>query len=200
VFLLTRKLPFVALIAGIALTGADAQDLDAGKTGAQLFAQDCSACHRTPQALVKGPFSFSLTGFLRQHYTTSSRSAAEIAAYLNSVGASRAAATGSETRKSRKQSERTAAGRAADQPGVDGARGRKERRSPPPAGTSDAVGQRDSAQLGSTTVSRPEPAAPTAAQENVSTAAIEPLMPPPVEPAEPLGLEPGAQAFSSPVP
>lgn len=82
--------PVAFLLVSGMMTGANAQDLDAGKTGAQLFAQDCSGCHRSPQGLIKTAHAFSLNSFLRQHYTTSSRSAAELAAYLNSVGSSAA--------------------------------------------------------------------------------------------------------------
>src|SRR5262249_12647891 len=66
----------IASLAGLAVTSALAQqDLDAGKTGPQLFAQDCAACHRSPRGLMKNTSSGSLTGFLRQHYTSSSSSA-----------------------------------------------------------------------------------------------------------------------------
>ena len=87
--LLRLNLLVLALTAASGIYAASAQDLDAGKTGAQLFAQDCSGCHRVPQGLVKNTPSFSLSSFLRQHYTTSSKSASEIVAYLNSVGSAR---------------------------------------------------------------------------------------------------------------
>src|SRR5215216_5461021 len=78
----------VALLTGFAATGAyGQQDLDAGKTGPQLFAQDCSACHRSPQGLVKSMSGGSLVSFLRQHYTSSSSSAGALAGYLQSAGA-----------------------------------------------------------------------------------------------------------------
>ena len=64
--------------------GARAQDLDAGKTPAQLFSSHCSACHRTPQGLAKQ--SFGLTGFLRQHYTSSAATASALAAYVAAAG------------------------------------------------------------------------------------------------------------------
>lgn len=71
-----------------------AQDLDQGKSPAQLFAGSCNACHKTPQGLGTGRSVGTLTGFLRQHYTTSASSAAALAAYVASAGpapASRAA-------------------------------------------------------------------------------------------------------------
>jgi hypothetical protein len=73
---------------------AAAQNLDEGKSPAQLFAGSCNACHKTPQGLGTGRSVGTLTGFLRQHYTTSASSAAALAAYVASAGpapASRAA-------------------------------------------------------------------------------------------------------------
>ena len=61
---------------------AVAQDFSAGKTAAQLFASDCSACHKSPAGLAKGQSVSALTSFLREHYTTKGESAAALAAYL----------------------------------------------------------------------------------------------------------------------
>src|SRR5437868_567565 len=77
----------LALLAAFAGDGARAQqDLDAGKTGPQLYAQDCAACHRSPQGLARNLSAGSLVGFLRQHYTSSSTSAGAVAAYLLAAG------------------------------------------------------------------------------------------------------------------
>jgi hypothetical protein len=62
------------------------QDLDAGKSGPQLFSQDCSACHRSPQGLAKTMSGGSLVSFLRQHYTSSANSANALAGYLQAAG------------------------------------------------------------------------------------------------------------------
>ena len=65
---------------------ADAQEnLDQGKTPAQMFAANCVVCHKKPQGLAR-PGVSGLDIFLRQHYTASRESAAAIAAYLQSVG------------------------------------------------------------------------------------------------------------------
>jgi len=73
----------VCLAALWAANPASAQEnLDAGKTPAQLFASDCSVCHKSPKGLAKGTNSFSLSGFLRQHYTSSRQNASAIASYL----------------------------------------------------------------------------------------------------------------------
>jgi hypothetical protein len=78
----------MALMVASTATGARAQqDLDAGKTGPQLFAQDCAACHRSPQGLAKNLSGGSLVSFLRQHYTSSSTSAGVVAGYLLAAGA-----------------------------------------------------------------------------------------------------------------
>ncbi len=61
------------------------ENLDSGKTGAQLFASDCALCHKNPGSLAKAGGIFGLSSFLREHYTASSQSADAIAAYLESV-------------------------------------------------------------------------------------------------------------------
>ena len=89
--LLIPSVTFCALAVALVGTGVRAQtDLDAGKIGPQLFAQDCAACHRSPQGLLKNISSFGLVGFLRQHYTSSSASANTVAAYLQGVANARA--------------------------------------------------------------------------------------------------------------
>jgi hypothetical protein len=79
-----------ALNAGSALAQ---EDLNRGKTPAQLFASDCAECHRNPRALAKRDNAYALTGFLRVHYTASRESAAAIANYLVSLGPDPRAAT-----------------------------------------------------------------------------------------------------------
>jgi hypothetical protein len=77
----------VAATVAVGITAARSQqDLDAGKSGPQLFAQDCSTCHRSPQGLVKTMSGGSLVSFLRQHYTSSSTSANALAGYLLAAG------------------------------------------------------------------------------------------------------------------
>jgi mono/diheme cytochrome c family protein len=73
--------------AAIVLTAplASAQNLDAGKSAEKLFADGCTACHRSPQGLAKGRYSLTLSWFLQDHYSASSDSAKALAAYLVSV-------------------------------------------------------------------------------------------------------------------
>ena len=83
--LLSLNIIVIALMGGTAW----AQDLDAGKSGAKLFAEHCASCHRSPRGLAKDRFSWTLSYFLRQHYTSSSASAQALTAYLQSVDAPR---------------------------------------------------------------------------------------------------------------
>ncbi|MBR0844390.1 hypothetical protein JQ607_29665 [Bradyrhizobium liaoningense] len=69
----------------LAATVASAQNLDAGKPPAKLFADGCATCHRSPRGLAKGRFTLTLSWFLRDHYSTSSDSAKALADYLVSV-------------------------------------------------------------------------------------------------------------------
>jgi len=60
----------------------NAEDFDAGKSAPQLFASNCSSCHRTPYGLAKRMNNWSLDSFLREHYTASRASADTLSAYL----------------------------------------------------------------------------------------------------------------------
>src|SRR5215468_2224408 len=80
---------FAAVVGmAVALSGApaEAQDLTAGRTPAQLFASGCTACHKSPQGLAKGQSGGALSGFLRQHYTSKPEMADALAGYLASAG------------------------------------------------------------------------------------------------------------------
>jgi hypothetical protein len=94
-----RGLPSLIVIIGV-LTGglARAQDLDQDKSGAQLFAATCAECHRSPRGLARDRFSWTLSYFLRQHYTSSSSSAQVLTAYLQSVDAAKLRPAGRKAR------------------------------------------------------------------------------------------------------
>jgi hypothetical protein len=66
---------------------AQAQNLEAGKSPAQLFAGTCNACHKSPRGLLRTVSPGSLPGFLRDHYTTSGDMASQLSAFLISNGA-----------------------------------------------------------------------------------------------------------------
>jgi len=74
-------------LVGMGFAGsAAAQDYDAGKTGPQLFASDCSACHKGPGGLAKGMDKGGLTSFLKEHYTSKQETADLLAGYLLGAG------------------------------------------------------------------------------------------------------------------
>ena len=77
--------PIIGLVTLISGQAAGQESLDKGKTPAQLFASDCSPCHKSPQGLAKSGGLFGLDSFLREHYTASRESAAAIANYLKSM-------------------------------------------------------------------------------------------------------------------
>jgi hypothetical protein len=64
-----------------------AENLDAGKSGSQIFAGTCAECHKSPRGLLKKVHAAALPGFLREHYTTGGQMASVLSAYLISNGA-----------------------------------------------------------------------------------------------------------------
>ncbi|GKQ49294.1 hypothetical protein [Bradyrhizobium sp. Ce-3] len=81
------SLATVTLLIGLSAGSARAQNLEAGKSPSQIFANTCTACHKSPRGLLKTVPAGSLPGFLRQHYTTSSDMAGVLSTYLISNGA-----------------------------------------------------------------------------------------------------------------
>ena len=99
------------------LPAAAQENLDQGKTAAQLFASDCAICHKSPRGLAKNAGLFGLDSFLREHYTASRELAAAIAKYLEAQGDApppakhkRRAATKSDKSKAKKAAESEADG------------------------------------------------------------------------------------------
>ncbi len=88
--MLSRALSLATVMLVIGCFAADpvrAQNLEAGKTPAQIFAGSCTACHKGSRGLLRTVPPGSLPGFLRQHYTTSPDMAKMLSAYLISNGA-----------------------------------------------------------------------------------------------------------------
>ena len=77
-----RGLVIILGLVGASATAYAQTDYSAGKTPAQLFSSDCSVCHKTPRGLAKTRDARSLTGFLREHYTSKVESAGALASYL----------------------------------------------------------------------------------------------------------------------
>ena len=69
----------------LTMGAARAENLDEGKSGPQLFAGSCAACHHGPRGLTKGRFRVTLYLYLQKHYASNSTSAWELASYLESV-------------------------------------------------------------------------------------------------------------------
>jgi hypothetical protein len=84
-----RSLLALGVISVLIAGTAHAQNLDQGKSGARLFADGCTACHRSPRGLAKGRFSLTLFLFMQKHYAANSSSAWALASYLESVDGAR---------------------------------------------------------------------------------------------------------------
>ena len=80
---LSRRMGALAVVFALSAPVAAQENLEKGKTPAQLYASDCAICHKAPRGLFKG--GYGLEDFLRAHYTSSRESAAAISAYLRSV-------------------------------------------------------------------------------------------------------------------
>ncbi|MGI8526597.1 MAG: hypothetical protein ACR2K5_10555 [Pseudolabrys sp.] len=89
------------------------QNLDAGKTPAQVFASDCGICHKSPQGLARSGALFGLEGFLREHYTSSRETAAVLAKYLRAAGDAPAPTRGRAAKRPPKGDAKPAAGKPA---------------------------------------------------------------------------------------
>ena len=83
------SLATVTLLVGcLAAVGVHAvENLEAGKTPAQIFSSTCNVCPKSPRGLLKSVPASSLPSFLRQHYTTSSDMASVLASYVVANGA-----------------------------------------------------------------------------------------------------------------
>ncbi len=53
-------------------------NIDQGKSAAEIFSNDCGTCHKTAKGLANGKNSATLTGFLREHYTSSAQQAGSL--------------------------------------------------------------------------------------------------------------------------
>jgi mono/diheme cytochrome c family protein len=122
----TRRLAAaIGLVAGLGPAIAHAQtNIDQGKTPAQIFANDCAACHKPTRALANGKNRFALTEFLREHYTTSREQAAGLAAYV--LGAGFGAKPANEPPKSTKTEEETPAAAKQQKPTEEAAKPEEE--------------------------------------------------------------------------
>ena len=72
----------LGVLALLISSAAQAQNLDQGKSPAALFANGCTACHKSPRGLARGRFKLQLYLFLKDHYATGSDEAGALASYL----------------------------------------------------------------------------------------------------------------------
>ena len=72
------------LVAVFLCAAVRAEDLDQGKSAQKLFADTCSACHKSARGLTKRGY-IPLYWFLKDHYSTSSTAAWALTSYLESV-------------------------------------------------------------------------------------------------------------------
>ena len=70
---------------GLASANRAQENLDRNQSGPKLFAASCVQCHKSARGLAKGRISFTLSYYLRSHYTSSSDTASVLTAYLQSV-------------------------------------------------------------------------------------------------------------------
>jgi hypothetical protein len=71
----------LAALLALGAGGAQAENLDAGKSAQALFTSTCASCHSSPKGLARNR-QYGLASFLQEHYTSSPQSAALLAAYL----------------------------------------------------------------------------------------------------------------------
>lgn len=81
-----RYVFLLVLVSGVARL-SDAQNLDEGKTGADLFRTNCSGCHGSPHGLMRNASANEIQTFMLQHYTVDGRSARDLTNYLVSARA-----------------------------------------------------------------------------------------------------------------
>jgi hypothetical protein len=175
-----KRISDLGLVATLALasSAALAQDLTAGKTPAQLFGSDCSACHRTPAGLAKNRDAPTLAAFLRQHYTTNPNSAGALAAYVSGFAGAAAprlgaapgiAATGDEVRTTARAGENPARRRQTAELSGDGEKRRREDAPAPPRAVGVAAAAARPAAEGSIGESATLPAHPVGPDARAGT-------------------------------
>src|SRR6266516_3883344 len=64
-------LVFMSINVVLGHSGAQAENLEAGKSAQKLFSSNCSPCHNNPRTLSRRMNNWALTGFLQEHYTAS---------------------------------------------------------------------------------------------------------------------------------
>jgi hypothetical protein len=118
---------------GVAVQPVVAQQLDAGKPPAQIFAGTCAACHRSPRGLVRSVAPGSLPSFLRQHYTTGNDMAGTMASFVLGNGGTQQVAEPPAKQEPKQRAKSDGPDVAARTPAVEPRRNRRRRNSRRPA-------------------------------------------------------------------
>ncbi|MGA8612113.1 MAG: hypothetical protein WB760_10425 [Xanthobacteraceae bacterium] len=103
-----RFVSAIIALAALAPLAAHAQvNIDQGKAPAQIYDSDCAACHKSIRGLANGRGTPALTSFLTEHYTSSAKEAAAVAAYV--LGSGGGVGTPAPTRPPKLKSDTTSA-------------------------------------------------------------------------------------------
>jgi hypothetical protein len=147
-------------------------DLNEGKSPAELFKAGCAVCHASPAGLAKGRHERELTGFLRQHYTSSVQHAAALAGYLAATAPARSAPVAAPQRQAPVERPPASVGRRTpDDDRKEAAREPASRRRPPAAAQAPAPRTAPAPTAAAEAAPEPEPAVEPSA----------PASPPPAE-------------------
>src|SRR2546423_547865 len=86
VFICRVAVGLAAAVAVVIAGPAAAQEnLDQGKTAAQIYASDCAICHKSPRGLSRAGGILGGASFPRAHYPAGREAAAAVASYLAAI-------------------------------------------------------------------------------------------------------------------
>jgi len=178
----------MVLLAAFAPLEARAQvNIDKDKAPGQIYDSDCASCHKSMRGLANGRGASALTSFLTEHYTSSGKEAAAVAAYV--LGGGGGAGTPAPTRPPKLKPDTASASaeepkdRDARRPGKPDAEqgtGPKAQRPPGPSIKPDGEQQTAVGEPGKPAPGRREPSTGTGAR---TRGQAQPPAPPPVPPA-----------------
>ena len=175
----------------------EAIDLNEGKSAAELFQAGCAVCHQSAGGLAKGRSAGELTGFLRQHYTSSIQHAQMLSAFLSGAGPGRGGpATATPTRQAPVERPPAAVGR---RPAAEEAP-RAQEAARPESGRPGAAAPERESPARRKPVERPERPAATARTAPPPAPAPEPVAAPEEPAAAPAPVQEAPAPESAPPP
>ena len=174
----------MVLLAALAPLEARAQvNIDKDKAPGQIYDSDCASCHKSMRGLANGRGASALTSFLTEHYTSSGKEAAAVAAYV--LGGGGGAGTPAPTRPPKLKPDTTSAsaeepkdrdGRRPGKPDAEQGTGPKAQRPPGPSIKADGEQQTAVGEPGKPAPGRREPSTGTGAR---TRGQAQPPAPPP---------------------